>query len=142
MRSSILREGLYREGVQNNESSEELVSVRHRLENKYGLSVSCSPAYRLESSPKSLGPRSPTVRLWNSWTNTYSISGLNTQIRFGQQVKTYFLNISKKMQEISKKSDFKNRSRIIEVQFRWGKENLFRSRAEDEEGRKKENGEP
>jgi len=104
-------------------TSEELEPVRHRLENRVRAYLFlCSLAYRLEvdlfNRFKTAYPDS------NAWEQSdeylFDFSRVErAQIRFGQQVKTYFLNISKKMQEISKKIGFQDLLQdIIEVQFR------------------------
>ena len=104
-------------------SSEELEPVRHRLENRVRAYLFlCSLAYRLEVDLLNRFRTSyPDSNAWEQLDEyLFNLSRVErTQIRFGQQVKTYFLNISKKMQEISKKIGFQELFQdIIEVQFR------------------------
>ena len=104
-------------------SSEELEPVRHRLENRVRAYLFlCSLAYRLEVDLLNRFRTSyPDSNAWEQLDEyLFNLSRVaRTQIRFGQQVKTYFLNISKKMQEISKKIGFQELFQdIIEVQFR------------------------
>ena len=104
-------------------TSEEIEPVRHRLEQRVRAYLFvCTLAYRLQVDIQNrLRAISEKEHSWEQVDDYLMDLGRieRTRIRFGQQVKTIFLNITKKIQDINKKIGFKDLFQDrIDVDFR------------------------